>query len=211
MSSAPGSCVKLQASLQGLGPVFRVRVTVKNSGACAAVRRWRGLRRFNLSVSGAAVSDAMVVITCDAGTHSVNDAIFKVRRRHRASCMPHAHVMYLQLGLLATGGVYSKHVYVSCNEPVIRIACCALCLCACVRVCCRISRRRRRRRICQGSPRLWCDCMPLPSTSTHHTVTFACVKAVSTPVIHARQVSAAGSSAPLACIIVAVPAPAADF
>ena len=77
VSSAPGSCVKLQASLQGLGPVFRVRVTVKNSGACAAVRRWRGLRRFNLSVSGAAVSDAMVVITCDAGTHSVNDAIFK--------------------------------------------------------------------------------------------------------------------------------------
>ena len=67
--------MKLMASLQGLGPVFRVRVTVKNSGGrslaaagCAASR-----------AAGCDVAHAMVVISCDAGTHSVNDAIFKVR------------------------------------------------------------------------------------------------------------------------------------
>ena len=113
VSSAPGSCVKLQASLQGLGPVFRVRVTVKNSGA--------------------AVADAMVVITCDAGTHAVNDPIFK-------------------LGLLAPAGVYSKHIYISCHEPEKNLS---------------------------GFAKI--------------------------------VVSTAASSTPLACIIVSIPAPAADF
>ncbi len=73
--------MKLQASLQGLGPVFRVRVTVKNSGARVAAAAGGAASR----AAGCDVAHAMVVITCDAGTHSVNDAIFKVCRRRRAA------------------------------------------------------------------------------------------------------------------------------
>ena len=73
--------MKLQASLQGLGPVFRVRVTVKNSGQCAR-QRLQLQRCLTRAAPGAAVADALVVVTCDAGTHGVNEPIIKV---HTAS------------------------------------------------------------------------------------------------------------------------------
>lgn len=61
----------------------------------------------------------MVVITCDAGTHSINEPIVKVRALSKLTLrckVPHALV--LQLGMLVPGGSCSKHVYISCNEPV---------------------------------------------------------------------------------------------
>ncbi len=105
--------------MQGLGPVFRVRVTVKNSGVCGCslVQFW-GARVSHARASGAAVAHAVVAVSCDAGTHSVSDPVFKV---WPGLCACHFALMSRDaaaVGTLAPACSYSKHVNISCNEPV---------------------------------------------------------------------------------------------
>ena len=69
------------------------------------------------TASGVAVADAVVAVTCDAGTHSVSDPVFKVLPDLFA-CHFVPHVIPPQLGMLAPASAYSTHVYISCNEPV---------------------------------------------------------------------------------------------
>jgi hypothetical protein len=108
---------------------------------------------------------------------------------------PSCHVMPPQLGTLAPACAYSKHVYISCNEPVTAWFS-------------RVLRRTHfmhccRKRICQVLRRSWCRPPLLNKLSVSPLA----------PFVSARipQVSTATSSAPLGCIIVSIPAPAADF
>ena len=191
----PGSSVKLQASLQGLGPVFRVRVTVKNSGVCScSLQQCLGARACDARASGAAVAHAVVAVSCDAGTHSVSDPVFKVGPVCAHAALP-SRVMSPQLGTLAPACAYSKHVYISCNEPVTAWFSRVLRHAHFMRCC--------RKRICQVLRRSWCRPPLLNKLSVSPLA----------PFVSARipQVSTATSSAPLGCIIVSIPAPAADF
>ena len=116
VSSALGSSVKLQASLQGLGPVFRVKVTVRNSGA-------HPLHAAALSGDCDPLAARHCCVRCSC-CGCMRCWLTLGQRSHlqgvRLSSMFDGPLVNLQqLGLLNSGGLYSKHVYISCNEPVV--------------------------------------------------------------------------------------------